>query len=140
MANAKLTAKEKAELKNSAKKVALKEVDMKAHDIAMIKEALKEAKMPVELKDSDFKLGEGELDIRKLSDENVVQMMFRMSVLNVVYGRQITQSLVDIIRLLMLVLKKQGYDDIIKATDDLLAELSELSTKKEVLNKKTVKN
>lgn len=123
-----LTKEEKKQLKDSAKKVATKEVEMKEHDKELIEQALKEAKMPVHLTDKDFKLGEGELDIRKLSAENVAQMMFRMQMLNVVYGRQLAQSLVDIMRLIMIVLKKLGCDDIIKETDDLLEELKKRVT------------
>lgn len=123
-----LTKEEKKQLKDSAKKVATKEVEMKEHDKELIEQALKEAKMPVHLTDKDFKLGEGELDIRKLSAENVTQMMFRMQMLNVVYGRQLAQSLVDIMRLIMIILKKLGCDDIIKETDDLLEELKKRVT------------
>ena len=118
-----LTKEQKAELKESAKKIAMKEFDLKEEDALLLEQAMKEARMPVSLTDKDFKCGEGELDIRKLSPENINQMMFRMATLNVVYGRQLAQSLVDIMRLLMLILKKLGYEDIIKATDELLEEL-----------------
>lgn len=124
-----LTKEEKKQLKDSAKKLATDQVELSEHDKEVIETALKEAKMPVKLTDKDFKLGEGELDIRKLSQENLNQMMFRMQMLNVVYGRQIAQSLVDVMRLVMIVLKKLGCDDIIKETDDLLEELKERVSK-----------
>lgn len=125
MAKAKpiLSKAEKDQLHESAKKIATDQVKLSKHDQAIIEQALKEAKMPVHLTDKDFKLGEGELDIRKLSPENTTQMMFRMLLLNIVYDRQLAQSLVDIMRLMMIILKKLGCDDIIKATDDLLEEL-----------------
>lgn len=124
-----LTKDEKKQLKDSARKLATDQVELSKHDKEIIETALKEAKMPVKLTDKDFKLGEGELDIRKLSQENLNQMMFRMQMLNVVYGRQIAQSLVDVMRLIMIVLKKLGCDDIIKETDDLLEELQERVSK-----------
>lgn len=51
-------------------------------------------------------------------------MMFRMLVLQNVYLRQCMQSLIDIIRLQMVSLKKLGVEDVVKATDDLLEELA----------------
>ena len=117
--------RENEEIKQTLKEAALEETELKDEELALLEQALKEAKMPVEVHDKDFKCGERELDIRGLSKKNKDQMMFRMSVLNIVYQRQITQSLVDIIRLIMVALKKMGVDDVVKATDDLLEELSE---------------
>lgn len=90
----------------------------------ILEDMLKEAKMPVVLKDKDFECGERELDIRGLSKKNKDQMMFRMLVLQNVYLRQCMQSLIDIIRLQMVSLKKLGVEDVVKATDDLLEELA----------------
>lgn len=133
-----LTKDERKQLKESAKKMATEQLELSEHDKEIIETALKEAKMPVKLTDKDFKCGEGELDIRKLSQENLNQMMFRMATLNIVYGRQVAQSLVDVMRLIMIVLKKLGCDDIIKETDDLLEELKERVSKD--VEKPTEKN
>ena len=63
---------------------------------------LEEAKMPIEMKNEDFKMGERELDIRGLSSKNRDQMLFRMLVLNNVYQRQNALTLIDIMRLMMI--------------------------------------
>lgn len=126
-----LTAQEKAELKEAAKKMAMDEFKLKDKDVKLLEEAMKEAKMPVKLTDKDFELGERELDVRGLNDSNLTQMMFRMSILNVTYLRQITQSFVDTMQLLMLVLKQMGCTDIIKATEELIEE-----TKKQLMKDK----
>ena len=79
--------------------------------------------MPVEFKDEDFKLGEGELDVRGLSDANYRQLMFRVNVIKANHLRDISHTLVDVERLLMLVLKAQGVEDIGKALNSLFEEL-----------------
>ena len=83
---------------------------------------LEEAKMPIELKNEDFKMGERELDIRGLSSKNRDQMLFRMLVLNNVYQRQNALTLIDIMRLMMILLKQMGVENIEKAIDDLIQE------------------
>ena len=83
-------------------------------------ELLKEVQMPVGMEDADFKLGINELDIRKLNKRNKEQMTFRQGVLTNVLLKNISTSLVDIIRLLMVLADKFGIDDIIKATDDII--------------------
>ena len=95
-----------------------------AKDVERFKELLAQCKLPVEIKDEDFKMGEGELDVRKLSDANYRQLMFRVNVLKANHLRDISQSLADIERLLMLVLKAQGVEDIGKALESLFRELS----------------
>lgn len=83
---------------------------------------LEEAKMPIEMKNEDFKMGERELDIRGLSSKNRDQMLFRMLVLNNVYQRQNALTLIDIMRLMMILLKQMGVENIEKAIDDLIQE------------------
>lgn len=121
----KLTETEKVQLKEQAKKMVMDEFNINDHDAELLAVAMEEAKMPVEMTDKDMKLGERELDIRKLSKTNKDQMIFRMQILNIVYQRQLITSLVDVERLLMLVLKKMGVEDIQKETEALLAELAE---------------
>lgn len=96
----------------------------KEQEEALIK-AMEEAKMPILMTDKDFTLGERELDIRKLSKANKDQMMFRMCCHAITYTRAMQQDLIDIMKLLMLVLKKMGVDNIIEATDKLEDELME---------------
>ena len=93
-------------------------------DIERFKEILAQSKLPVEIEDKDFAMGEGELDVRKLSDANYRQFMFRVNVLKANHLRDISQTLVDVERLLMLVLKAQGVEDIGKALNGLFEELS----------------
>ena len=67
-------------------------------------------------------MGERELDIRGLSSKNRDQMLFRMLVLNNVYQRQNALTLIDIMRLMMILLKQMGVENIEKAIDDLIQE------------------
>jgi len=120
-----------SKIKEEMKKAVVKDTEPTKEQIKELEQALKEAKMPVKLTDKDFKLGECELDIRNLNDKNLAQMMFRMQILNIVYQRQMTQSLVDVLRLEMIIAKKLGVEDVIKATDDLLRELTDKITKTE---------
>ena len=78
------------------------------------KELLAQCKLPVEIEDKDF---------RKLSDANYRQLMFRVNVLKANHLRDISQTLVDVERLLMLILKAQGVEDIGKALNGLFEEL-----------------
>lgn len=91
----------------------------------LFKKALEEASMPVLLTNDKFKLGESELDIRKLSKPNKEQMQFRQGVLNVVYLKQILSSLIDVTRLLMVIADKIGVENIVKATDDIIEKAKE---------------
>lgn len=81
--------------------------------------------MPVEFLDKDFKLGNQELDIRKLSQRNFKQMIFRTLVLQNVYLKNLTTSLIDITRLLLIKLDHDGVEDIVGATDDIIEKIAE---------------
>lgn len=91
----------------------------------LFKQMCIEADMPVEFLDKDFKLGSQELDIRKLSKKNLLQLYFRQQTLHQIYLKQIHNSLLDITRLLMVFLDKYGIEDIVKSTDDVQAKLEE---------------
>lgn len=112
-----------AKFKEDVKEAVVNDTLLTSEQEELLQKCLEEAKMPVKLTDEEFKLGEQELDIRGLKKANKDQMMFRMQILNVVYQRQITQNLVDLERLMMLILKKLGVEDIVKETDELLEEL-----------------
>lgn len=112
-----------AKFKEDVKEAVVNDTLLTPEQEELLEKCLEEAKMPVKLTDEEFKLGEQELDIRGLKKANKDQMMFRMQILNVVYQRQITQNLVDLERLMMLILKKLGVEDIVKETDELLEEL-----------------
>lgn len=101
---------------------------------------LKEAKMPVKIKDSDFKLGENELDIRGLSSANRTQMLFRQFTLMNVYLKQVLTSLIDETRLLMVIADKIGVEDIVASTDDVIEKVEKKEKLKEQLKKATQKD
>ena len=119
-----LTEKDVKNVRSAVEKAAKAKAEANPKDIERFKELLNQSKMPVEIKDGDFKLGEGELDVRKLSDANYRQLMFRVNVIKANHLRDISQTLVDVERLLMLVLKAQGVGDIGKALQSLFEELS----------------
>ena len=112
------------QVRASAKKVALEEKDLTEEEKKLWEKAMAEMNAPIEFKDSDFKLGEHELDIRGLSKKNKEQLQFRMECAKLAHLRQIAQSQIDIMRLIMVGLKKMGVDDIEQATDDLMTELN----------------
>ena len=60
--------------------------------------------MPIDFKDEDVVLGAGEVDIRKLSKDNLNQMLFRLLAVQTSQTRQLTQVVIDMERLLMLLL------------------------------------
>ena len=117
--------KEKEELRNARAKDSLLDTQLDEKGKQLLEDLSREAKMPIKLKDGDIELGEGELDIRELSKKSKEQLFFRQAILNAVYLRQVVQSQVDLLRLVMIILKKLGVEDIIQATDDLQTELAE---------------
>jgi len=118
-----LTEKDVKNVRSAVEKAAKAKAGADPKDIERFKELLSQSKMPVEFKDEDFRLGEGELDVRGLSDANYRQLMFRVNVIKANHLRDISQTLVDVERLLMLVLKKLGVEDIGKELMDLFEEL-----------------
>ena len=90
----------------------------------IIEKIYEEAKMPTVLKDNQVECGQGELDIRKLNRPNRDQMIFRTGALNLTYLRQNFTALLDIEKLLMLILKKLGVENITQAIANLEIELS----------------
>lgn len=91
----------------------------------LFRKLCEEASMPVEFKDEDFKLGNNELDIRELNDANFKQMIFRALVLQNVYQKNTVNCLLDITKLLFILLDKNGVENIVKATDDILEKMAE---------------
>lgn len=89
------------------------------------KKLCEEADMPVEYLDKDFKLGNQELDIRKLSKKNFEQMLFRTQVQQIVWTKNVHNTLLDVIRLLFVLLDKLGVENIITSTDEVEAKIAE---------------
>ena len=119
----KLTEKTLENFKEEKKDKVLGENTFTEEEIEIARKIYEEAKMPVELKDEDIVCGQGELDIRKLSDENKMQMLYRSSMLQIVYLRQVNSGLVDIMRLLIVLLKHQGVENVTKALEDCIEEM-----------------
>lgn len=107
------------------------QVEISEEEKRIIEKIYAEAKMPTVMKDDDVQCGEGELDIRKLNRPNRDQMQFRAETLTLVYLRHLVSGIMDIEKLLMLNLKKQGVSDIGKALDELNEDLlNELKLKR----------
>ena len=90
---------------------------------AKIKAFMEKMAMPIELKDEDVQLSPREIDVRSLSEKSYRQLMYKFTVAESSILNSVDQSLVDIQRLLMLVLKKMGVEDIIGELDELCGEL-----------------
>ena len=102
------------------KEEVIKEHGLDEKQAELFMKMLEEANMPVKMTDADFKLGAQELDIRSLNKKNLTQMMFRSLVLSNVYNKHVLSSLVDIMRLIMVIADKMGVENIVKATDEII--------------------
>ena len=88
-------------------------------------EFMKQAKMPIKFKDDDLGFGEGEYDVRGIKASTKKQIDYRFDCMKVNLLRDTAQSLRDVQRLLMLVLKKLGVKDIEAELTELLNELED---------------
>ena len=130
-----LTKKEKYDAKKLLKEKAMEEVGIKEEDVKKFNEMCELAGLPIVIKDKDIKLVKGEIDIRQLSDKNVSQLLFRHLTVGGAYLKDIRDSLVDIQKLLMIILKQMGVTEIIKATDEIVNDLQkEVSNTNKKLN------
>lgn len=125
-----LSKQEKTKAKEQLRQQALKESGVSEQDAKKITELFDLAQMPITLKDKDIKLGKGEVDFRELSDKNLKQMLFRYLTLNNIYLKDIRDSFVDVLKLLMILLGKQGVSDITKAIEELEEKLREEANSK----------
>lgn len=106
------------------KKDVIAKSQMSKEDAEIALEMLDEADMPVGLTDEDFKLGKREIDIRKLSDENYKQMIFRTLITQGVWLRNISNLLVDLMRLIYVELDTLGVKNVLKECDVVLAKIT----------------
>ena len=90
---------------------------------AKIKAFMEKMAMPIELKDEDVQLSPREIDVRGLSEKSYRQLMYKFTVAESSILNSVDQSLVDIQRLLMLVLKKMGAKDVVGELDELCEEI-----------------
>lgn len=93
------------------------------------KKVFEELKLPIQLKDKDLEFGAGELDIRKLSTKNIMQLFFRTQVANNLYLNDISRAILDLTRLFMAFLYKYGVDDITKEIAATLEKLQDEASK-----------
>ena len=108
------------QFRGARKKKKLEENQLTEEQVELTKEVLEIAKEPVEMTDDDFKLSEGELDIRKLSKENREQLIFRGYALQLVYLRSLVQGQTDLMRMLMVLGDKLGVDNWQQALEDVI--------------------
>lgn len=114
-----LTTSEKARANTKSAEIAMKDKKLTKEQSKKIAELMNIAKMPIVLKDGDITMGEGEVDIRKLSHASLNQMMFRLMILNNLYLKDIATSFIDVLKLFMVVLDKNGVEDIAQSIEDL---------------------
>ena len=119
---AKYTTEVYENFKEEKKAKALEELSPEEKEV--VGKIFEEAHQPTELQDGDIVCGEGELDIRKLSQENRDQMIFRVMVNNMVSLRRLNDALTDTTRLLMVLLRKLGVKNITKAIDETVEALA----------------
>lgn len=113
--------------KKQAKEEIMKQVELTDEEREMIEKAEKELNQPIELKDNDIKLGNGELDIRSLSQKSINQIMFRLQSGNLAYLRYLSQSLIDILRVVMLIATKVGVQNMTEEISELIDKLAKES-------------
>lgn len=77
------------------------------------------------LKNDEVKIGEREIDIRELNKANKDQLLFRTNALSASYLKYIADNLYDIERMMLVVLKKMGVEDLSQEFDKLYKELKE---------------
>ena len=128
-----LTKKDVEKTKDEVKKKVTEQHELTPQQEDLFQQILKEAEMPVVHRDTDFKLGKNELDVRYLNKENKYQMLFRQLTLNNVYAKQCLTSLIDVTRLLMIIADKLGVEDIVKATDEVIEKIEKANKIKEQL-------
>lgn len=121
----KLTKETADALREQIKKDKLAELGISEEQSKDFLKLCEEALMPITMTDKEFKLGQGELDIRNLSENNKYQMFFRTLVIQNVWIKQLSNSLLDITRLLMVVIDKLGIEDISAATDEVIEKAQE---------------
>ena len=110
--------------KEEKKEKFLGDVTPNEEEKELAKKIFEEARMPLELKDDDVKCGEGELDIRKLSQKNRDQMIYRALMLNLVYLRQMCQNQTDSFRLQAAELRALGVKNITSAIEETIKQMA----------------
>ena len=103
---------------------AVEGTELSPEERLIVEKIYEEAKMPTVLHDDKIVCGEGELDIRNLTRKNRDQLFYRVEMLNLVYLRRLHDSLTDILRLLIVMLRNQGVENISEALSDAIESLT----------------
>lgn len=103
---------------------AVAETELSEEERVIVEKIYEEAKMPTVLHDDKIVCGEGELDIRKLSKTNKDQLFYRVQMLNLVYLRRLNDAMTDLTRLLIVLLRHNGIENISDALTDALENLA----------------
>lgn len=133
-----LTKEDEKKVLNAIKQAHLDATKLTPEAQAALKDMMDKAKLPIEYNDKDFKMGDQELDVRHLNRANYRQVEFRLMSTMMSYVRSINMSLVDILRMLMVLADKLGVEDIVKATDDVLEKIENKEEEKKLAKDKNL--
>lgn len=126
----KLTEEDVEAVKKAVKKAQIASTEISQENQKLFEKMMADADMPIRMEDKDFQCGKQELDVRHLNRANWRQMEFRQLVLNNLYLKQIMMGITDVTRLLIIICKKMGVEDVIQATDDVINEIAEKEKEK----------
>lgn len=87
------------------------------------KELFEKLNMPIQVEHDQLKFGVRELDIRGLSNKDIMQLFFRTQLVNNLHLNDISRALTDLTRLFMLFLYKFGVNDITQEMQETLEKL-----------------
>lgn len=124
--------KEEFEASDAKKKAEATSLDLKKQ--LKLAKAMEMAKAPIALKDGDVQFAPREFDVRGVSAKAYRQIDYKFMSVQTALLNDISQSLIDTQRLLMVLLRKMGVESVAKELDDLYAELSKES--EEALSKR----
>lgn len=118
------TEKDLKQVQEGLKEKAQKDIQLTPDEIKKFNKVLGQFGYPVKIANEDFQLGQGEQDIRFLSAKNKDQLDFRFNMMMVSYLRETSQTMGDILRMLMVIALKMGVQNITQSLGDMLDQLN----------------
>lgn len=106
-----------------------KAVKISKEDEETANEVMQALGLPIRVKNKDIEFGAGELDITKLSNKNIMQMFFRTQIATNLYLNDISRAILDLTRLFMAFLYKEGVEDITSTIAETLEKLQKEAEK-----------
>jgi hypothetical protein len=106
-----------------------KAVKISKEDEKTANEVMEALGLPIRVKNKDIEFGAGELDITKLSNKNIMQMFFRTQIATNLYLNDISRAILDLTRLFMAYLYKEGVEDITSTIAETLEKLQKEAEK-----------